>query len=157
VVFRSKPPIRRTGRGVIVELGRGERELLGVLAGELRMRLSEDADSPELRRLFPTAYHDDPTRDAEYQILARSELTDGRLRALDVLQASLDADLLTDEELGCWMTTVNQLRLVLGTRLDIGETDDPDELDPADPSSQERMIYHWLTHLLALIVDASPL
>ncbi len=49
------------------------------------------------------------------------------------------------------------LGLVLGTRLDIGEDDDEDLLDPADPATQERMIYHWLTGVLALLVDASAL
>ena len=155
MIFRSKPPIRRTGKGVEVDLDPGERDLLGALADELQVRLTDDADNPELRRLFPTAYHQDPRRDAEYQILARSELTDARLDALDTLRRTLHAPVLSDGELQAWMTTVNQLRLVLGTRLDIGEDEDPDEIDPTVPEGQDRLVYHWLTGVLALIVDAS--
>ena len=55
-----------------------------------------------------------------------------RLGAIDTMQASLDRSLLSDDELAAWMTTVNQLRLVLGTRLDIGEDDEDDDLDPAE-------------------------
>jgi hypothetical protein len=156
VIFRSKPPIRRTGKGVEVDLGRHERELLGVLVDDLWYRITEDGNDPELRRLFPTAYGQDPQRDAEYQILARSELTDSRLGALATVRDTLGAAVLSDDELRSWMLTVNQLRLVLGTRLDIGEDDEDDEaLDPSDPEGQERLLYHWLTGLLALIVEAS--
>ena len=156
--FRPKPPIRRTGKGVAVDLGPDERALLQMLTTELRHVIANDADDPGLRRLFPTAYVNDPDRDAEYQILARHELIDARLSAIDTMQATVGAAVLSDDELRAWMTTVNQLRLVLGTRLEISE-DDPDELDepgdPDDPEFQQRLIYHGLTGVLALIIDAS--
>ena len=156
--FRPKPPIRRTGKGVAVDLGPDQRALLQMLTTELRHVIANNADDPGLRRLFPTAYVNDPDRDAEYQILARHELIDARLSAIDTMQATVGAAVLSDDELRAWMTTVNQLRLVLGTRLEISE-DDPDELDepgdPDDPEFQQRLIYHWLTGVLALIIDAS--
>ena len=156
--FRPKPPIRRTGKGVAVDLGPDERALLQMLTTELRHVIANNADDTGLRRLFPTAYVNDPDRDAEYQILARHELIDARLSAIDTMQATVGAAVLSDDELRAWMTTVNQLRLVLGTRLEISE-DDPDELDepgdPDDPEFQQRLIYHWLTGVLALIIDAS--
>jgi len=153
VFFRSKPPIRRTGKGIALELGRAERQLLELLTGELQVLLVDHPDDPGLRRLFPTAYHDDPQRDAEYQILARSELTDARLQALVTVQETLSATTLSDEQLQAWMTTINQLRLVLGTRLDIGEDDE--DIDPDDPDGQERLVYHWLSGVLAMIIDAA--
>ncbi|MGD9751941.1 MAG: DUF2017 family protein [Acidimicrobiia bacterium] len=155
MIFRSKPPIRRSDKGVVVDLSSGERDLLQALVMELRHRIGEDGDAEDLRRLFPTAYHDDPQRDAEYQILARSELTDRRLGAIETMLGTVGARLLSHDEAQCWLTTVNQLRLVLGTRLDISEDDDEERLDPADPEAQERLIYHWLTGVLALLVDAS--
>ncbi len=161
--FRPKPPIRRTGKRVEVNLGPDERALLQLLTTELRDVLTHDASDPGLRRLFPTAYPNDAQRDAEYQILARHELIDGRLAAIDTMQATVGSTSLTDHELQAWMTTINQLRLVLGTRLEIGE-DDPDDLegpeDPEDPEYsefQQRLIYHWLTGVLALIIDATRL
>lgn len=156
MIFRSKPPIRRTSKGVDVDLSTGERDLLRMLSGDLRARIADEPDDPELKRLFPTAYHQDPERDAEYQILARSELMDSRLSAIDTMVRTLDASQIDDEALAAWMTTVNQLRLVLGTRLDIGE-DDEEDIDPDDPEGQARLVYHWLTGILALILDASRL
>lgn len=154
MIFRSKPPIRRTGRGIEVHLGSEERDVLRTLVGDHRRQLLEDSDAAEFRRLFPTAYLDDPQRDAEYQILARSELLDSRVASLDTVLATVDAGVLDDDELSAWMGSVNQLRLTFGTRLDIGEEDD-DEIDPTDPEAGERVVYHYLTYLLHLLVEAS--
>ncbi len=154
MIFRSKPPIRRTGRGVEVHLSPEERDVLRSLVSEHRRRLLDNSDAAEFRRLFPTAYHDDPARDAEYQILARSELLDARIAALDTVLATVDATVLDDEQAGAWMGSINQLRLTFGTRLDIGEEDE-DEIDPSDPDAGERIGYHYLTWLLHLLVDAS--
>jgi hypothetical protein len=154
MIFRSKPPIRRTHRGVEVHLSPEEREVLRLLVAEHRQQLEDDSDDPELRRLFPTAYHDDPQRDAEYQILGRAELLDSRLQAVAAMEATVDVEVLDDEQFASWMTTVNQIRLVLGTRLGIAEDDDED-LDPEDPSVRERVLYHYLTMLMSMLVDAA--
>ena len=74
--------------------------------------------------------------------------------SLGLMRESLYGQQLSDEQLQAWLTTVNQLRLVLGTRLDIGEEDD-DDVDDFDDPSGERMIYHWLTFILSLILDAT--
>jgi hypothetical protein len=154
MIFRSKPPIRRTHRGVEVHLSEEERELLRMLVSEHRQQLTTDSDDPELRLLFPTAYHDDPQRDAEYQILGRAELLDSRLSAAATMEATVDTELLDDAQFASWMSTVNQIRLVLGTRLSISEDDD-DELDPEDPSVRERVLYHYLTMLMSMLVEAA--
>ena len=154
MIFRSKPPIRRTHRGVEVHLSGEEREVLRLLVAEHRQQLVQDSDDPELRRLFPTAYHDDPQRDAEYQILGRAELLDSRLGAVATMEATVGTELLDDEQFGSWMSTVNQIRLVLGTRLGISEDDD-EELDPEDPSVRERVLYHYLTMLMSMLVEAA--
>jgi hypothetical protein len=154
MIFRSKPPIRRTHRGVEVHLSDEEREVLRLLVAEHRQQLVQDSDDPELRRLFPTAYHDDPQRDAEYQILGRAELLDSRLGAVATMEATVGTELLDDEQFASWMSTVNQIRLVLGTRLGISEDDD-EELDPEDPSVRERVLYHYLTMLMSMLVEAA--
>ena len=43
-------------------------------------------------------------------------------------------------------TTPNDVRLALGTVLDVSE-DMPDELPPDDPRSGHLGVYHWLTYL----------
>ena len=60
--------IRRTRRGTFdLRLPKVERELVASLVAQLRSVLtSEDvAADPATRRLFPSAYADDPARDRE--------------------------------------------------------------------------------------------
>ena len=63
-----------------------------------------------------------------------SDVNDLR-RVLDgsALEASLEADELTEAELVGWMNAINSLRLVLGTRLDVSEDDDPRRVADDDP------------------------
>jgi hypothetical protein len=143
-------PVRRTRRGIELSLRTEERELIGVLISEMRALL--DTDDPSLRRLFPTAYRNDPERDAEYQILARSELQDRRLSSLDVVEATLGASQLNEEQAVSWMHVINQIRLVLGTRLDVGEEDH--EFNPDAPDALHRSVYLFLGMLLEEFVTA---
>lgn len=135
-----------------ISLPEPERELLRSLVPQLRELLT--TDDPSLTRLFPTAYADDPERDAGYQALVRDELLDKRFASLDVLEETIDGGELTGDELSAWMRSVNDLRLVLGTRLDVGEDDDPSDLDPAAPEAALWGIYHYLGMLLSLVIDA---
>lgn len=113
-----------------------------------------DDDHPDLRRLFPTAYPDDPDRDAGYQILARSSLTDQRRAAIETVRRTAMNEIVTEDELTDWMALVNDLRLVLGTRLDVSEDDEGHDLDPSDPEAQLTHIYHLLGAVLYDIVGA---
>src|SRR5947209_5095809 len=78
-------------------------------------------DDPSLRRLFPTAYPDDAERDREYRQLVGDELVERRRAALDTLLATVDASSVSEDDLAAWMGAINDLRLVLGTRLDVSE------------------------------------
>jgi hypothetical protein len=126
------------------------RELLPVVAGELDVLL--DTDDPSLRRLFPTAYAQDPERDAEYQLLARDRLVDRRRAAIADLIATADADEVTGSQLAAWMTVINDLRLVLGTQLDVSEDDQ--DTDPDSPQAPAMELYRLLGYLLEEIVEA---
>ena len=151
MVFRSHWPLRRTRRGVELHLSEDERSLLRALAEELQERLSgDDSDHADLRRLFPTAYHEDPDKDLEYQILARSELQDRRLTVLTTFGDTLDSERLTNDQVGVWMQAINQFRLVLGTQLDVSE-DDANE----DADNPTQVLYEYLGVLLEHLVRAS--
>ena len=91
VSLRRARRIRRTRKGTIdVTLPAHERTLLGDLAAQLReLVLGDDDDG--LRRLYPTAHVHDPELDAEYQSLVHGSLIEGRLAALDTLDATLAA------------------------------------------------------------------
>ena len=113
----------------------------------------QTTDRPELRRLFPTAYPDDPDRDAGYQVFARDlELIEKRRAAVEVIRSTAEADVLTAEELGAWMGVLNDLRLVLGTMLDVSEDDH--HIDVDNPDAEAHVLYQWLGELVHVMVEA---
>ncbi|MDD9369525.1 MAG: DUF2017 family protein [Acidimicrobiales bacterium] len=145
--------VRRHGPGRYrVKLRANERALVADLVGQLRDQLVASTDDPSVRRLFPPAYPDDAERDAGYQVLTRDELLEHRLAALDVVEATLGGAEIDDEAMNAWMGTLNSLRLVLGTRLDVDEELPP--LDPADPLAPAYAVYEFLGWLLSQVVDA---
>jgi hypothetical protein len=146
--------VRRTRKGDFeIKLPHEERLVLEALAPQLREMLDGDLADPGMRRLFPTAYADDAERDREYHALVRDELADRRRAAVDTLLSTLDESRLTEEELSAWMGAVNDLRLVLGTRLDVSEETEMPE-DPDDPDVALFALYGYLGFLLEQIVGA---
>ncbi len=147
--------VKRSRRGGFdLRLPQVERQLVASLVVQLRGVLtSEDvAEDPATRRLFPSAYADDPARDAEFRELVHDDLLRARLSALDVVEATVGSSTLTEEEALAWMAAVNDLRLVLGTRLDVG--DDLGPVDPDDPDAPALAAYEYLGFLLHEIVEA---
>jgi hypothetical protein len=134
-----------------------ERDLLEHLLPQLRDLLVATSPTgevdPAARRLFPAAYNQDPEDDAAYQELMRDRLLVTKLDALDTFEATTRNDRLSESELDSWMNCINQMRLVLGTRLDVGEEDDPGDMDPTDPKNASMATYHYLGHLLGEILD----
>jgi hypothetical protein len=146
--------VKRTRHGDFeLRLPPEERSLLRELAPQLRGLLDSDLTDPSLRRLFPTAYPEDPERDREFRDLVGDELLERRRAALDMLLATVDATKLSEDELSAWMSAINDLRLVLGTRLDVSEDMDPMP-DPDDPDAPLLVLYGYLGYLLESIVDA---
>jgi len=131
-----------------------ERDLIRQLLDDLRELLALSPEDPRVRRLYPAAYASDPESEDEYRRLTREELQNGRLASIDAVEATVDRDMLSLDELTAWMQAVNSLRLVLGTMLDI--TDDDQELawDPNDPNARTMALYGYLGGLLDEIVDA---
>jgi len=79
---------------------------------------------------------------------------DGRRRALDTLERTLDADELTAEDADAWLRVLNDLRLILGTRLDVTEDTTLAELDPNDPNAHQYAVYAYLSWLQEQLVAA---
>jgi hypothetical protein len=142
--------IRRTRQGRYqINLGADERSMLRALPADLRERLA-DPDDPGLRRLFPPAYGDDEQRAAEYRRLMQDDLVSRHRESLEVLERTADAEELSEEEMLAWLNALNQIRLVLGTRLDVSEDDDLS----ARPQTPEEAVYLFLGALQELVVDA---
>jgi Domain of unknown function (DUF2017) len=129
-----------------------EREVLRTLPGQLREIL--DTDDPSLRRLHPPAYQDDPEREAEYRRLVRDDLLRQRLQALDVMEATIDASTLDQEQMTAWLAAINDLRLVLGTRLDVTEEIYEEGIPPEDPRAATFALYQYLGWLEEQVVAA---
>ena len=145
--------VARTRRGTYeLHLPAAERALLVNLVDQLRELLSLTTDDPAVRRLFPTAYHEDAERDREYQQLVRDELLERRLAALATVEETTFLDEVSEEQLSGWLTALNDLRLVLGTRLDVSEDDG--ELEEDDPNAPALAVYGYLGFLLSEVVEA---
>jgi hypothetical protein len=134
--------------GVLLRLSPEERSLLANLAWELRSLLAGEAADPSLRRLFPPAYEDEEDERA-YRELAGGELLDGRREALELLAETAARDRLSPDEADAWLRALNDLRLVLGTRLDVQEGALQDE-----PQTPELAIYGYLSWLQEQLVEA---
>jgi hypothetical protein len=148
----ARDRVRRRGEGRYqVRLRPNERVLVADLVGQLREQLLASTDDPAVRRLFPPAYPNDAERDAGYQVLTRDELLEHRLSALDVVERTLDGNDLDHADMTAWMGTLNALRLVLGTRLDVDE--DLPDLDRADPMAPAYAVYEYLGWLLSQVID----
>ena len=100
------------------------------------------------------AYPDDEDRETEYRLLVRDELRSSHEAALTALEESADAERLDEEQLLAWMRAVNEVRLVLGTRLDVTEEGDERPTDPDDPRTTAFAVYDYLTWLQGTIVEA---
>lgn len=122
---KNNGPVARTKTGEYkIDLADDHRNLLTNLLEQLRDSLTTSTDTAALRRLFPTAYHNDPQKDAEFQRLMRDELLESRLSAIDVAIRVISQDShLSSEEIDAFSRSINSLRLVLGTTLDIAESD----------------------------------
>jgi len=141
--------LERTPEGdVLVRLSPEERSLLLGLVGELRAQLEGGSRDPTLRRLFPPAY-DDEEDERAYRELAGDELLSGRRQALELLAATARSDRLSAKEADAWLRALNDLRLVLGTRLDVQE-----DMPIDRPKSPEHAVYIYLSWLQEQLVAA---
>ena len=148
----TRKRIKRTRKGDFeLRLPEEERTVLRSLAAQMRELLTEDAD-PGLRRLYPTAYADDRELDEEYQRLVHDDLLARRLGALEVVEATIDAERVDEEQLLAWMGAINDTRLVIGTKLDVSEDPTFDIADD-DPSAPAYAIYMYLGWLLEQAVE----
>jgi hypothetical protein len=134
--------------GVLLRLSPEDRALLAQLASDLRAQLEDSFDDPSFRRLFPPAYEDVKDERA-YRDLAGDELLDGRRQALELLAATASADRLSADEADAWLRALNDLRLVLGTRLDVKEDVLLDQ-----PQSPELALYGYLSWIQEQLVAA---
>ncbi|MCX4762472.1 DUF2017 domain-containing protein [Streptomyces sp. NBC_01275] len=140
---------------------------------------SEPPADPVLRRLFPDAYTDPegspgPQRaneqkaySSEFRRFTENDLRAGKrenaltvIRSLDALTAAAAGEggavlKLTPQESQEWLRALNDLRLAIGSRLEITDEDDTDllyRLPDDDPRKPMVMAYLWLGGLQETLV-----
>jgi len=138
--------IRRKRDGYAVGLQPHERDLLRDAAADLEAQIADNTVPP---RLFPAAYREDEEAAAEYDRLVRPSLEEGKLAALRTLRSTAGATRLDEEEAQTWLAALNDLRLALGTRIDVREDDGLERMhEPA------YAVYVWLTWLQSELIEA---
>jgi hypothetical protein len=145
--------IKRTRKGDFqLRLPAEERDLLRALPGQLLQLVG--SDDPSLHRLFPPAYAADPDREREYRRLMGDDLLERHRQALVVMEETIDAERLDEDQLVGWLGALNDLRLVLGTRLDVTEDMYDEEMEPSDPRAPAFALYSYLGWLQEQAVAA---
>jgi hypothetical protein len=129
---------------------------LAVLTG-MRTGPSTRPDDRVLARLLPDFTTEDPDLAAGLRSLHEPELIEAKDAAaalvLETLPESGGRIELTAEQADTWLTALNDVRLALGTALDVSE-DMPEELPLDDPRSAHLGVYHWLTFVQDALVQA---
>jgi hypothetical protein len=155
-------PFRATRSGdVVARLDPAEAGVVGLLLDQLDQLLAADADDvagdPVMARLLPDGHRGDPELAADYRELTESSLRSGKTDDLAIVRATLPDGggevRLDRDQAGAWLRTSNDLRLALGTRLDITEDTEPPE-DVVGEQDQQLAVYYWLTALQGSLVDA---
>lgn len=151
---KQKGPVVANGGGTFsISLTTDERATLLGFVDQLKSILMSGPDDTRLKRLYPTAYHDDPKHDAEYQGYMRDELSQSRMASIAMVEEVLGSEgPVSEAQLHAFMTVLNNLRLVLGTLLDVGEEDDEPHED--HPSFGQWQLYSYLGWLLEWTVSA---
>jgi hypothetical protein len=156
-----KPFRAARGGDVVALLDAAEAGIVGLLLDQLEQLLEADVDDvgddPVIVRLLPDGYRGDPELAADYRELTEASLRRGKADDLAMVRATLpdgggevrlDAD-----QAAAWLRSTNDLRLALGTRLDISEnTELPEEITGEE--DQQLAVYYWLTALQGSLVDA---
>jgi uncharacterized protein DUF2017 len=134
-------------------LSADERALLAELPAQMKA-LFADGEDTAVQRLLPVAYPDDADRQTEYRLLVQDELMASHEGALGVLEKTASAERVNEEQILAWMRAINQVRLVLGERLEVTEdgNERPTSLD--DPRAPGFAVYDYLSNLQGDIIDA---
>jgi hypothetical protein len=108
-------------------------------------------EDPALARLFPDGYTDDDAASADFRRYTQVGLRDARRARIAAALATLDASahgrtVLDAETTQAWLGVLNDLRLVLGERLEV--TEDLEAMlaamTPDDPRRAALGVYDWL-------------
>ena len=151
-------------RGLVAEVrrmlaGRSEENPADELAALTGMRTgpSTKPDDHVLARLLPDFSTDDADLSAGMRSLHEPALIDAKDEAAKVIEETLPESggrvELTPGQADAWLASLNDVRLALGTALEIQE-DMPEQLPADDPRADHLPVYHWLTVVQEELIHA---
>ncbi|BFV59106.1 DUF2017 domain-containing protein [Kitasatospora sp. CMC57] len=153
---------------VLEMIGPGPAEDADPLAAMFAEGPSKPPADPALARLFPDAYGDPEKAEdqeavafsAEFRRYTEPDLRARKrddvmtvIRALDGVGGGKELTVPV-EECPRWLGATNDLRLILGTRLEVTEDDDFFALSDDDPAKPLAMAYLWLGALQESLLEA---
>lgn len=143
---------RRNGDGSFsITIPQQERQLLEQLIPQMR-ELIEGHDQLTWR-LFPNPYPKHEKAADDYAEMIGNDLEDKHLHSLKTVEETLTATRLEEEQMQSWMHAINDLRIVIGTRLKVDEDTEID--DYADDTEQSLFLtYSYLGIMLERIIVA---
>ena len=150
---------RVRGGNYVARFDAAESGVLGLLLDQLEQLLADPdvAGDPVLARLLPDGHRGDPQLAADYRELTESALRSGKADDLATVRATLPPDggdvRLDPDQAAAWLRSTNDLRLALGTRLEITEDTEPPD-DVTGEEAQQLAVYYWLTSVQGSLVDA---
>ena len=169
--------VERSGADVRVSLDADEVAVLANLAGQVVAMLAPEPgaaadpleelvgmstapvaapDDPAVQRLLPDAYADDAAAQ-EFRRLTDTELRGVKVAALQRMLTDIGvgrADVALDAEAAqAWVQALNDVRLVVGTRLDVQEDMPRRRLPAGDPRAALFVVYDWLTAVQDRLVE----
>jgi hypothetical protein len=105
-------------------------------------------DDPVLARLLPDAYRDDPAAAGDFRRYTDADLRRRKRDNAHAVRRSLPeggGQLELDRDaVDQWLECLNDMRLALGTVLEVTEELDPYEMSEEDPSYASMQVYGWL-------------
>lgn len=140
-------PIVRQGSIFKVTLGEIERQIITGACAQFATDIANASNS----RLYPLAYPEDPSSEADYREMVDKVLKRHRYQTLAEMARSAHEPELTMEQLESWMHALETMRLLLGER--IGITEDLEAPIEAETTGAFEL-YRFLTWLQACVVDA---
>ena len=155
---------RRLHGGARLSFTEIERSTLASLLDDLAAALAPDGlqpGDPVHDRLYPDGYSGaiEPSAQEQFRDLIQPGLRSQRLEHLELCRNELGAAVATHGRVevdadGCdrWLRVLNDLRLSIGTRLEISDDDDHRDIRADGPAGAAYLIYGWLTEVQDTVV-----
>jgi FAD/FMN-containing dehydrogenase len=117
--------------------------LVGLPSGDVPL-----PDDPVLLRLLPDAYRNDPSAAGDFRRYTDADLRASKRANAEAVVASVPEGggrmELDRDQADAWLGALNDMRLAIGTSLDVSEQTDLDDYDEQHPAYQALQVYGWL-------------